>query len=219
MSYVTLNDVAEAIEALERSGEPVNSSSIRTRIGRGSFTTITKHLRKISEEKIRAVDLPCQGDESSPPAEIIEPVVDIMRDAAISAYRSMVRPINRQISDARATVAAEREAMAQNLSLILAEADELKDRIDATQRELLAATAESGELRAWLEMARARANDLENNLRETQSELETARQEITLLRMAAAASESARSTTEGLHAQLILRLDALGSTRMPSLES
>ena len=80
---VTLEEVASAAEELVRQGKKPTVTAIRERLGRGSRTTIAKHLNTWSEERIAKL-IPLAKQVSEQMAEVVGPMREAMEQIAKS---------------------------------------------------------------------------------------------------------------------------------------
>lgn len=178
MAHVTLEDVKIAVGQLESLGSSVSVASVRGHLGRGSATTITRHLREVREAKARERLLePLNPDDVSP--EIVERITAAAKAAGIESFRAIAEPLNRKIEEAKAALAAERQTMQQDMAQVVAESYDATERLDILQRETSEAIRR--EAAALAELASAR-DQLQKLLSERQLERERQTEELSTLR-------------------------------------
>ena len=135
MAHVTLEDVKAAVAQLEAREMSVSVANVRGHLGRGSSTTVTKHLREVREAKAREKLLePLNPDDVSP--TIVEKISAAAKVAGIESFRAIAEPLNRKIEEARAALDAERQTMHQDMAQVLAEANDAIERAEILQREM-----------------------------------------------------------------------------------
>lgn len=157
MAHVTLEDVKVAVAQLEALKLSVSVASVRGHLGRGSSTTITRHLREVREAKAREKLLePLNPDDVSP--TIVEKITAAAKAAGIESLRAIAEPLNRKIEEARAVLDAERQTMQQDMAQVLVESNDATERAENLQREMedgirreAATLAELSSLREQLE--------------------------------------------------------------------
>lgn len=135
MAHVTLEDVRAAVAQLEALNLSVSVANVRGHLGRGSSTTITRHLREVREAKAREKLLePLNPDDVSP--TIVEKITAAAKAAGIESFRAIAEPLNRKIEEARAVLDTERQTMQQDMAQVLVESNDAIERAENLQREM-----------------------------------------------------------------------------------
>lgn len=136
MANVNIQDVKKAALELSESGESISAAKIRGNLGRGSMTTITRFLREIRNGDAKRDLTPPEMDMSVVPKDFAEDLSEAIQAAALSIYKAIAGPVNRQIKTARDDIDLEREAMKQDVDQVLAESNDIKDVADRLRDEL-----------------------------------------------------------------------------------
>ncbi|WP_162851365.1 DNA-binding protein [Panacagrimonas perspica] len=190
---MTIKDVADAVAALEAAGISVSASSVRERLGRGSFSTIAPLLRAVRDQQQPG------GKASAPlaierdvPAAVIEQIAAAARKAGEEAYKALAASLEVKIAEVTANVGQERQIMRSDMDQVLADARDARERAQAVEGELREArerltAVDSERLRAQEQLHGEqirRATETESLARElaaAQMELKAARARIEAL--------------------------------------
>lgn len=151
-----------AVETLENDDAAVSVKSVREVIGSGSYTTISKHLQEIEEERSRPLTAP-------------DPIRALLTETADHLWTEAVKTASQQFDAERSKLqaavetaekdSADAKSEIERLESVEAEAKktiEARDaRITAFQTELENASAETAEARRQAAASDARAQTLE----------------------------------------------------------
>lgn len=132
MAGITFEQVVGAIEALTMHGERVTAANIRAELGRGSMSTILRHLQawRSAQGKTKP-ELP--GTQDRDYSALHKVVNDLIREATVQVEHE-----------------AGRAAMenAEIIKGLMAEADEAKERLQELEERVARLTEEGGKLQA-----------------------------------------------------------------------
>jgi chromosome segregation ATPase len=156
---VTESDIKQAIQALEAEGVALTVSSIRARLGTGSFTTISTVLQRYREERERAV--------TATVPELPKPLQGLFEQVWAEAWRQAdakadtERQAHAQEKEAGEKARAEMQAEIERLEKALAdqavETQEIKATLDAKTEALQNAEIQTARLQAALTAAQSEA--------------------------------------------------------------
>lgn len=158
MAGITFEQVVGVIEALTSHGERVTAANIRAELGRGSMSTILRHLQawRITQGKIKP-ELPDTQDRDY--SELHKAVNDLIREATAQLEHEAGR--------------AAREN-SENIKGLIAEAKEAEERLQEQEEQVTRLTEERGKLQAQkdgLETELATAKDELRELRQKNERL------------------------------------------------
>jgi DNA repair exonuclease SbcCD ATPase subunit len=134
---ITLDDVRDAYDQLVADGITPSNAKVRAVIGRGSMTTITKHVATIrAEREDQDADLPGPVPLDDVPAEMLAALAEPAQRAALELYRSVAGPINERIALARQEHEQQQQALRDELDQVLADAGDYQERAEAAETAL-----------------------------------------------------------------------------------
>lgn len=131
MAGITFEQVVGAIEALTIHGERVTAANIRAELGRGSMSTILRHLQAWRSEQGKTKPKPDTQDRDY--SALHKVVNDLIREATVQVEHEAGR--------------AAREN-AEIIKGLMAEADEAKERLQELEERVARLTEEGGKLQA-----------------------------------------------------------------------
>jgi chromosome segregation ATPase len=145
---VTESDIKQAIQALEAEGVALTVSSIRARLGTGSFTTISTVLQRYREERERAV--------TATVPELPKPLQGLFEQVWAEAWRQADAKADTE-RQAHAEMQAEIERLEKALADQAVETQEIKATLDAKTEALQNAEIQTARLQAALTAAQSEA--------------------------------------------------------------
>lgn len=174
---VSFEDVKTAVEELLASDDPrVSVARVIRHLGRGSATTVTKHLRAVREtEDDEPKSLQPVGLQ---PEEIINALAVHARDGAEAMFKTLMQPINELEKRQQEYLKHERMKIQMDNDEVILQAIEATQRSDALQMELITASKEIGEKNAELAAARNSLISSERHEQKRAAEEETLRQQL-----------------------------------------
>jgi chromosome segregation ATPase len=170
---VTENDIRQVIQALEAEGGALTVSSIRARLGTGSFTTISTVLQRHREERERSVTAAVPG-LPKPMMALFEQVwAEAWRqaDAKADAERQAHAQEKEAGEKTRAEMQAEIERLEKALADQAADAQEIKATLDAKREALQSAEVHSARLQAALTAVQSEAQQARDGSVKMQEQL------------------------------------------------
>lgn len=158
MAGITFEQVVGVIESLTIHGKRVTAANIRAELGRGSMSTILKHLQvwRTTQGKTKP-ELPDTQDRDY--SALHKAVNDLIREATVQVEHEAIRAANDN---------------AETIKGLMAEAEEAKERLQELEEQVAQLTEERGELQAQkkgLETELASAKDELRELRQRNERL------------------------------------------------
>lgn len=177
---VTQLEVANAMRELREEGVTPTVRNVQARVGRGSYTTISKLMAKVNE----GVETPEQNLEQFPTrlASLCQEMVLVLGEIAVervSEEREKVAATRRNIEGKWNNLMLEKETAVHDLEAARRANADLDLRLVEATQKLDARVAELGESKTRAAAAEAQVAQLTERLREATTELERERVHIT----------------------------------------
>lgn len=170
---VSVADVAAAIRELREEGEMLSVRVVQKRVGRGSLTTISKHMQSV----LSGSETPQAHLETLPSkleALCLEMVatMDELAVERVSEERAQVEAIRRNVESRWNGLLLEKESAVQSLDAEKRSSEELRQRLNEASDKLEQALAEQSEWKTRAASAEALGAQLGQRLAESTEQVE-----------------------------------------------
>lgn len=213
---VTLGEVAEAMRELREEGVTLSVRAVQERVGRGSFTTITKHMAAASA----GIETPEQHlEQFSPRLEALcKEMISHMNELAaerVSQEREHVEAMRRNIESRWNNLVMEKETAVTNLDNERRTNVELRQRLADTMQQLESARAALAESTTRAAAAETQVAQLNERIKDSTQQIE--RQQAYINNYEAHVAQQRQRDAEEHSAKLGAMESALNASRSKEL--